>query len=113
MSFYLLGKTTWHDLKRVRQYQVTTPAPYLPAPTITHTGGDYKLTLEILPDPRRDVLLIRYALEGPYQLVAIVAPHLGSEGTQNHAWIDADAAYAARGKLGSLLEGTRTAYFAE
>jgi glucoamylase len=105
MSFYRVGTKTWHDLKRVRQYRVETPAPYLPAPTVTHTGRDYKLTLEILPDPRRDVLLVRYAIEGPYQLVAIVAPHLGSEGTKNHAWIDGEAAYAQRGNAALCLTG--------
>lgn len=105
MSFYLVGNTTWHDLKRVGRYQVATPGPYLPAPTITHTGPDYKLTLEILPDPRRDVLLVRYAIDGAFQLVVIVAPHLGSEGKANHSWIDAEAVYARRGDAALCLRG--------
>ena len=105
MSFYLVGKTAWHDLKRVRRYEIATPGPYLPAPTITHVGPDYKLMLDILPDTRRDVLLVRYTIEGPYKLVAIVAPHLGSEGTANHAWIDGEAAYAMRGDAALCLRG--------
>jgi glucoamylase len=105
MSFYLVGKSTWHDLKRVRKYQLATPGPYLPAPTITHTGDDYKLVLEILPDLRRDVLLVRYSVEGPYRLVAIVAPHLAGTGKANNAWIDGDAAYAERGNAALCLRG--------
>lgn len=105
LSFYLMGNRIWHDLKRLRRYQLSTPAPYLPALTITHPGDDYRLTLEILPDPRRDVLLVRYAIEGPYQLITIVAPHLGSTGAANHAWIDGDAAYAERGDAALCLRG--------
>src|ERR1700683_2001489 len=96
-SFYLVGDTKWIDLKRVRRYRLSSPGPYLPALTVTHTGDNYQLVLEILPDPRRDVLLVRYSLEGAYRLVFIVAPHLDSTGTAKHAWIDQGMAYAARG----------------
>ena len=57
---------------------------------MTHHGDDYRLELEILPDPRRDVLLVRYKLKGPYRLVAILAPHLGSTGRDNSAWTDGE-----------------------
>jgi glucoamylase len=102
-SFYLVGDTKWIDLKRVRRYQLATPGPYLPALTVTHTGDDYQLVLDILPDPRRDVLLVRYSLEGAYRLVLIVAPHLDSTGTANQAWIDQGVAYAARGNAALCL----------
>ena len=54
-----------------------------------------ELDLEILPDPRRDVLLVRYKLKGPYRLVAILAPHLGSTGRDNSAWTDDGVGYAS------------------
>jgi glucoamylase len=105
-SFYLVGDKKWIDLKRVRRYRLSSPAAYLPALTVTHTGHDYQLVIDILPDPRRDVLLVRYTLEGAYRLVLIVAPHLNSTGTANHAWIERGMAYAARGNAALCLSAT-------
>jgi len=96
LGFYLVSAKGWIDLKRVRRYRLTTPGPYLPAPTITHYGDDYQLDLEILPDPRRDVLLVRFKLEGPHRLVVILAPHLCSSGLNNCAWIEEGVGYARR-----------------
>ncbi len=94
-TFYLIGTSRWIDLKRVRRYRLATPGPYLPALTITHAGDDYELTLEILPDPRRDVLLVRYALTGgAYRLALIVSPHLGCTGLDNDAWTQGGAGFA-------------------
>jgi len=97
LSFYLVGADGWIDLKRMRRYELATPGLHLPLITITHTGEHYSLTLEILPDPRRDVLLIRYTLVGAYRLVAIVAPHLGSSGRDNDAWREGPNLYARHG----------------
>jgi len=91
LSFYLVGHARWIDLKRVYRYRLETPKPYIPLLTIVHDGNDYRLELEILPDPRRDVLLIRYELTGNYRLIAMAAPHLGGSGFQNSAWIDGEA----------------------
>ncbi len=103
-GFYLLGDDgDWIDLKRVRRYRLGTPGPYLPLPTIEHFGPDYRLLLEVLPDPRRDVLLVRYQLDGPYRLAVILAPHLGSSGRDNDAWIDSGAGYARRHDLALCL----------
>jgi glucoamylase len=96
LGFYLVGSGKWIDLKRVRQYRLATPGPFLPALTVTHFGDDYQLDLEVLPDPRRDVLLVRFTLAGPYRLVAILAPHLASTGRNNSAWIADDAGFAER-----------------
>jgi glucoamylase len=96
LGFYLVGATGWIDLKRVQRYRLSTPGPYLPALTITHYGDNYQLDLEILPDPRRDVLLVRFKLAGPYRLIAVLAPHLGSAGLNNSAWIDDGVGYARR-----------------
>jgi glucoamylase len=96
LSFYLVGSDGWIDLKRERRYALATPGPHLPLITVTHTGEQYSLSLEILPDPCRDVLLIRYTLTGAYRLVAILAPHLGSTGRDNDAWRDGTDLYARR-----------------
>jgi glucoamylase len=101
-GFYLVGDGSaggahWIDLKRVRDYSLSTPGPYRPALTVTHHGDDYQLALEVLPDPRRDVLLVRFNITGPYRLVAIVAPHLGSTGRHNSAWVDESYGYARHG----------------
>ncbi|HEY4341799.1 MAG TPA: glycoside hydrolase family 15 protein [Steroidobacteraceae bacterium] len=96
-GFYLVGAGGWIDLKRVQRYRLATPGAYLPALTITHEGDDYQLSLEILPDPLRDALLVRFKLRGDYRLVVLLAPHLGSTGHDNTAWIEDGMAYAAGG----------------
>ena len=96
-GFYLVGAGRWVDLKRVSNYTLATPGPFRPALTITHHGDDYQLALEVLPAPQRDVLLVRFNITGPYRLVVIVAPHLGSTGRHNSAWIDCGYAYARHG----------------
>ena len=97
-GFYLVGDAGFIDLKRIRRYRLATPGPFLPALTITHYGEGYELSLEVLPDTRRDALLVRYQLQGNYRLVAILAPHLGSTGRDNRAWVDQGAGYAQRGE---------------
>ncbi|HTW74816.1 MAG TPA: glycoside hydrolase family 15 protein [Steroidobacteraceae bacterium] len=97
LSFYLIGTHRWIDLKRQRRYRVATPKPYLPALTIAHFGEDYELLLEVLPDPLRDVLLVRYRIEGAYRLAVILAPHLGSTGRGNSAWVDDGTGFARHG----------------
>jgi glucoamylase len=103
LGFYLVGNGGWIDLKRERRYRLITPAPSQPALTIVHHGDDYQLTLELLPDPLRDVLLVRFALIGNYRLVFILAPHLGSTGRDNSAWISDGAAYARGGGFALCL----------
>jgi len=95
LGFYLLGENRWVDLKRVKHYRLSRPKPYLPLLTIVHMGDDYRLTVEVLPDPRRDVLLLRYDLEGPYRLAILAAPHLGESGYGNTAWVDGGDLYAS------------------
>lgn len=102
-SFYLVGARGWIDLKRLQRYHLLTPGPFLPLLTITHYGVDYRLALEILPDPRRDALLVRFEIEGPYRLVVILAPHLGSTGRDNSAWVRDGVAYASRGDAAVCL----------
>lgn len=67
-------------------YRVTTPAPTIPLPRIEHIGECFRLELEFLPDPLRDVLLVRYHLEdreeaqAGLKLYLILAPRLGPNG---------------------------------
>jgi glucoamylase len=102
-SFYLVGGRRWIDLKRVRRYHLVTPGPYLPAPSIVHYGEDYQLSLELVPDPLRDVVLIRFHVTGDYRLVVLLAPHLGSTGRGNSAWIEDGVALARRGNYSLCL----------
>jgi glucoamylase len=97
LTFYLVGAGTFVDLKRERRYELATPAPNVPLLTISHLGADYHLALEVVPDPRRDALLIRFELSGPYKLVAVIAPHLGGTGLGNTAWVEGEALLAQRG----------------
>ncbi|MEX2045975.1 MAG: hypothetical protein WEE03_02345 [Chloroflexota bacterium] len=64
LGFIVAGSDGWTEVKRAKRYTITTPAPWLPLPEIVHEGDGYRLTLELLPDPIRDALLISYRLEG-------------------------------------------------
>jgi glucoamylase len=97
LTFYLVGKAGFVDLKRARRYSLATPAADIPLLTIVHTGSDYRVTLELVPDPLRDVLLVRFELEGPYELAIILAPHLGGTGAGNTAWVEGPALFAKHG----------------
>jgi glucoamylase len=96
LTFYLVDDLQWLDLKRIRRYELHTPATHLPLLTVTHIGDDYRLSLDVLPDPMRDVLLVRYELVGRYRLVMIAAPHLQGTGCDNEAWVDGDVLYGRR-----------------
>ncbi len=93
----------WVDLKRVSRYRLSKPKPTIPLLTVVHKGDDYRLTVEFLPDPWRDVLLMRYELDGPYRLGIIAAPHLGSTGHDNTAWVGEGALYAGIADRGFCL----------
>src|SRR5258705_10744728 len=97
LGFYLVGNDRWIDLKRERRYRLPTPGPGLPALTIVHHGDDYQLTLELLPDPLRDVLLVRFALHGSYRLVVIFAPPPRSTRPDKSGWSGYGGALPPRG----------------
>src|SRR5471030_2548025 len=88
LGFILARKGQWIELKRAQNYTVTQAVPFIPLPRVEHIGADYRLTFEVVPDPRRDVLLLSYVLEGDYQLYVLLAPHLGGTGRNNTAWVD-------------------------
>lgn len=88
LGFIVAGAGQWAEVKRAYRYTLATPEPYIPLPRIVHEGDLYRLTLEVLPDPQRDVLLISYRLEGEDQLLyPLLAPHLGTSGWNNTAWV--------------------------
>ena len=97
LTFYLVGEHRWHDLKRIARYRLSQPTPTLPLLTVVHDGDDYVLTLEVLPDPERDVLLLRYGVEGPYELAIVAAPHLAEKGHCDAAWVEAGELFAGSG----------------
>lgn len=104
LGFYLIGEDRWIDLKRISAYTLSRPKPCLPLLTILHAGDDYSLSIEVLPDPHRDALLLRFDLTGPYRLGIIVAPHLGESGQDNTAWVE-DGRLLASVKGRSLCVG--------
>lgn len=91
LGFIVATPSGWHEVKRVCRYTIALPEPFIPCPTITHEGADYKLVLEIVPDPSRDVALISFRLTGEKAcLYALLAPHLGNSGHENNAAAGAD-----------------------
>jgi len=96
LGFIVARDGSWTELKRARRYRLTLAKPYVPLARVVHEGPGYLLTFEVVPDPSRDVLLVSYALEGDYDLYVLLAPHLGSSGLQNTAWVDGDL-FAQRG----------------
>ena len=97
LTFYLVGENGWRDLKRVARYSLAQPTPTLPLLTIVHDGDDYALTIEVLPDPDRDVLLLRVRIDGPYELAIVAAPHLADNGCCDAAWVEGGELFAQSG----------------
>ena len=88
LGFIVAGPFGWTELKRANRYTIETPAPDVPLPTVVHQGDGYRLRLEIVPDPARDALLIRYRLDGEgCRLYALLAPHLGTRIDANVATV--------------------------
>lgn len=88
LGFIVAGEGFWTEVKRENHYTLSRPAPYIPLAKVVHTGRRYRLTLEFLPDPYRDVLLIQAKLEGErVRLYPLLAPHLGMNGWNNTAWV--------------------------
>ena len=106
LGFIVATPEGWHEVKRVCRYELTTPRPEVPLPLIVHAGpnGAYRLELEIVPDPARDVLLIRYALLGQgCRLYALLAPHLGPKSDANEVWSEGGALWGAGGGVALCL----------
>ena len=94
MGFIVAGDGWWYEVKAVATYQVQTADPAVPLASIVHTGPaqhPYQLTLQVIPDPGRDVVLVSYTLDGVSgaQLYVFLASHL-----QQHPAVNADQDYS-------------------
>jgi glucoamylase len=104
LGFIVAREGVWYEVKRVQRYTLSTPAPEVPLPRVVHEGEGYALTLEYLADPDRDVVLVRYRLEGEgCRLYPLLAPHLGSSGHDNTAWVEGSVLYAQKGSVALAL----------
>jgi glucoamylase len=93
LGFIVAGANGWTEVKRARRYSISMPHPCVPLPRIVHRGDDYRLDLEFLVHPLRDVLLIRYKLDGDgMKLYALLSPHLAGERHDNTATAGEDLA---------------------
>jgi glucoamylase len=86
LGFIVSGPFGWVELKRAMSYRIDTLQPYVPLPQVVHEGPGYRLLLEVVPDPLRDVVLVNFKLTGEgTRLYVLLAPHLGNSGQLNNA----------------------------
>lgn len=109
LGFIVADDKGWWVEVKLGKYLVVTREAYLPPAKVVHTvvreGKDCELSLEFLPDPDRDVLLVRYALAGEgLRLYPLLASHLTQDGWHNDAWVDRGL-FAAAGKDALCLLG--------
>lgn len=106
LGFIVAGDGFWAEVKRENRYELSTPAPGVPLPKVVHRHPGYRLELEMLADPQRDVLLIRYQLQGEalnLKLYALLAPHLQGSGHGNTARVTPQGLTAAKGDAALML----------
>jgi glucoamylase len=79
----------WVELRRLGNYSVTLAKPGVPAVEIVHRHPRFTFTIEICPSQRRDVLLLRYRLEGDAGLrpYALLAARLGEDTENQQGWV--------------------------
>jgi glucoamylase len=77
----------WVEVRRLDNYEVKLAEPGLPAVEVVHRHSRFTFTMEICPSQRRDVLLLRYRLEGDPSLrpYALLATRLGGDAAENIA----------------------------
>ena len=102
LGFIVAGKGAWQEVKVLPGWTIATPQPDVPIPTVVHTGAGWTLTVEVVPDPDRDVVLLGWQLQGTgVKLYPLLAPHLevhqdiepasqGPVGADNRAWVAGD-----------------------
>jgi glucoamylase len=119
LGFIVAGNGFWQEVKLLPGPGITTPAPAVPIPTVVHAASAWTLTIELVPDPDRDVLLIRWQLQGAgVTLYPLLAPHLevhsdtdpvnqGTVGADNQGWVTQDNTLMAwRDGVALCLAGT-------
>lgn len=80
----------WVELRRLGSYTVKVPTPGVPAVEVVHAHPRFTFTLHICPSQKRDVLLLRYHLEGDDNLrpYALLGARLGDDTDNNVASVD-------------------------
>ena len=53
----------WEEVKTLEDCSVETPAPGIPAAQVVHRHPRFTLTQRLVPEPNRDVLLLKLTLE--------------------------------------------------
>jgi glucoamylase len=81
----------WVELRRCLDYRAILPSPGVPAVEIEHHHPRFTFTLWVCPSQRRDVLMIRFRLEGEASLrpYAILSSRLGGDAENNLASVGA------------------------
>jgi glucoamylase len=109
-------KGFWVELRRLGNYRITQPHPGVPAVEIVHTHPRFTFTLRVVPQQRRDVLMLNLNLEGDADLrpYVILAPRLGGDAENNVAWVAShngrNMLWAEQGPFGlALVAGTDSA----
>ncbi len=103
------GEGFWIELRKATNYRVTLPASGIPAVEIVHTHPRFTFTLKICPSQRRDVLMLRFKLEGDASLrpYALVQARLGGDAANNIAYVGSfggrRALWAEQGPFGMAL----------
>jgi len=99
----------WVEVRRNRDYDVKLAGPGIPAVEIIHRHPRFTLSLEICPSQRRDVLFVRYKLDGDHNLkvYALLATRLGDNAEENIASAEAHngrkVLWAEQGPFGIAL----------
>jgi glucoamylase len=77
----------WVELRRLGNYNVALAKPGVPAVEIVHRHPRFVFTLQVCPSRWRDVLLLRYRLEGDENLraYALLAARIGEDAENNLA----------------------------
>ncbi|MCB1949620.1 glycoside hydrolase family 15 protein [Nitrosomonas sp.] len=109
------GQGFWVELRRLGNYRINLPGHYVPAVEIIHRHPRFTFTLQICPSQRRDVLLLRYQLEGDANLrpFALLSARLGGDAENNLAFVGEHngrrVLWAEQGPFGlALMAGTET-----
>ncbi|HUW98659.1 MAG TPA: glycoside hydrolase family 15 protein [Acidiferrobacter sp.] len=79
----------WVEIRRLNDYTVQWEEGVIPAITMTHRHPRFTLTLQVCSDPKRDVLVVHFALAGDQalQVYLLAAPRLGEDAHHNKAYV--------------------------
>ena len=79
----------WMELRRLGHYELRLPRPGVPAIEIVHHHARFTFTMHICPSQQRDVLLLRYRLDGDAGLLpyALLGARLGDDAENNLAFV--------------------------